>query len=297
MISIIITSFKEPGTIGRAIESFQNQKEIGDKVEIIVVAPDEETLEVVRKYAKKDKQIKIFKDPGKGKSYALNLLLPKLKGEIIILSDGDVYVSENSVQEILKKFEDEKVGCVSGRPVPQNSRNNLFGYWSHLLCDAGAHEARLKRDKKEKYFECSGYLWAFRNKIIRKFLTDVPEDSVVPLLFYKRGYKIAYASDAKVYVSYPKNLRDFIDQKKRTTKAHIQMSNYYNFNKLPKTKSFKNELFESYRAFLYPGNFKEFFWTVILFPLKLYIWALSYYHVKIIKKYHKDGWTAIKSTK
>ncbi len=297
MISIIITSFKEPRTIGRAIEAFQNQKGVKEQFEIIVAAPDEETLNVARKYAKKDKKIKIFKDPGKGKMLALHLLFGKLKGDILVLSDGDVSVSENSVLEILKKFEDKKVGCVSGRPVSIDSKNNIFGYWSHLLCDAGAHEARLKRYRKGEYLECSGYLWAFRNNIIKKFPMDVPEDAAIPLLFREKGYKISYASNAKVYVSYPKNLRDFIDQKKRTTKAHVQMSNYYNFNKLPKTKSFKNELFESYRAFLYPRNFKEFFWTLFLFPVKLYIWGLTYYHVKIIKKYHKDGWRATKSTK
>ena len=42
MISIIITSFKEHKTIGRAIDSILNQK-INYEYEILVVAPDEET--------------------------------------------------------------------------------------------------------------------------------------------------------------------------------------------------------------------------------------------------------------
>ena len=62
MISIIITSFKEPKT-GKAIESFLNQK-IREKHEIIVSAPDIETQNIVKRY----KQVKLFKDPGKGKS-------------------------------------------------------------------------------------------------------------------------------------------------------------------------------------------------------------------------------------
>ena len=135
MISIVITSFNEPKTIGKAIDSFLNQN-IKEKYELIVAAPDKQTGDIVEEYKKHNKRINLFKDPGKGKSYALNLLLPKLKGDILIFTDGDVYVSENSVSEILKLFDDSKVGCVSGRPVSQNSKENIFGYWSHLLCDS-----------------------------------------------------------------------------------------------------------------------------------------------------------------
>jgi len=296
MISVIITSFKEPKTIGKAIESFLNQN-IKEKYEIIVCAPDEETLDVAKDYSKKNKKVKIFKDPGKGKMFALNLLFKKIKSEFLVLSDGDVFVKENSLIKLLEVFKDPKVGCVTGRPVSLNSRENLFGYWSHLLCDAGAHGARLKRQNQGGLVECSGYYWAFRNNVVKDFPLDVPEDAIIPIYFWQKGYKVVYASEAIVYVKYPSNLHDFIDQKKRTTKAHVQMSKYIDFNKIPKTKTFTNELLESYRAFLYPRNFKEMLWTFLLFPVKLYIWCLSLYHVKISKKYHKDAWKVTKSTK
>src|SRR3989344_8469269 len=176
MISIIITSYKEPKTIGRAIDSFLNQS-INSKYELIVAAPDKQTQDVVKKYSKKNKQVKLFKDKGEGKSSALNQLLPKLKSDILILSDGDVYVGENSVNKIFEAFKNQDVGCVSGRPIPQNSQKNLFGYWSHLLCYA-ANKLREKRDKKGEFLECSGYLWAFRNNIIKKFPIDIAEDTI-----------------------------------------------------------------------------------------------------------------------
>ena len=64
MLSIIITSYKEPKTIGRAIESFINQN-IKD-YELLVLAPDKETLDAAKKYSK-SKKVKIIKDQGKGK--------------------------------------------------------------------------------------------------------------------------------------------------------------------------------------------------------------------------------------
>jgi len=296
MINVVITSFREPKTIGKAIESFLKQ-DIKEKYDIIVSAPDEETLDVVRRYQKKDKRIKIFKDPGKGKSFALNLLLPKLKGRIIVLSDGDVFVKENSLKYILEPFKDERVGCVTGRPVSINPRNNIFGYWSHLLCDAGAHEARLKRARKNEFLECSGYYWAFRNKVIKDFPKDVAEDTIVPYLFRDRGFSVKYAPEAEVYVKFPDKWGDFIEQKKRTAKGHEALAKYYDINKLPRTKSFLNELKEGYRAFLYPKNFIEIIYTLLLFPVRLYIWLLVFYQTKLKKDTYKDAWKRIESTK
>src|SRR3989344_7171578 len=296
MISIAITAFKEPKTIKKAIESLLDQ-DLKEKYEIVVSAPDEETLSVARQYANEHKNVSVFKDPGKGKMLALHMLFEKLKGNILVFTDGDVHVKPNSLKYLLEPFKDPKVGCVSGRPMSLNSKRTMLGYWSHLLCDAGAHGARLKRFRKGQFLECSGYLWAFRNSVVKKFPMDLPEDSTVPLLFREKGYKIAYAPKAIVYVKYPTNFHDFIDQKKRTTKAHVQTGNYVNVKKLPKTKSFKNEALESYRAFFYPRNFKEVIWTLFLFPAKLYVYLLVYYQVKVVKKYHKDGWKATKSTK
>lgn len=295
MISIVITSYKEPKTIGKAIESFLNQN-IKEKYEIIVAAPDKETLNVAKKYSKKYKQVKIFRDPGKGKSYALNLLLPKLKGRIIILSDGDVFVSENSVNSLLKAFEDKKVGCATGMPISINSRKNMFGYWSHVLCYA-AHKLREKRAKQNNFIECSGYLWAFRNKIIKNFPRDVAEDTIVPILFWIRGWKIAYVPEAKVYVKFPNNLHDFIEQKKRTAKGHECLYKYVDIKKFPRMKTFKNEVLESWRLLLFPENFLEIIWTFFLFIIRVYIWLLVFYHIKIKKEEYKDGWKRIESTK
>src|SRR3989344_2150315 len=100
MISIIITSFNEP-KLERAIKSILEQK-INYKYKIIVVAPDKEAEKLTRKY-----KIKYFKDPGKGKSYALNLLLKKLKSDILILTDGDVYLANNSINNIMELFQED----------------------------------------------------------------------------------------------------------------------------------------------------------------------------------------------
>jgi len=292
-ISIVVTSFKEPN-LDLAIKSILNQK-INYNYEIIVVAPDKEAELLVRDYSKKY-NIKYFKDPGKGKSYALNLLLGKIKGNLIILTDGDVIVGYNSINEIIDAFKNPLIGIATGRVISSNKKTNKLGYWSHLLADAGAHRIRKKLFLQNKFLECSGYLFAFRNGIIKQFPLDVAEDTIIPYMFYIKNYKIGYAEKAIVYVKNPDNVKDWIKQRKRTAKAHETLTKYYpNF---PRVKSFLNEIkFGVFAALGYPMNAREMYWTVQLFFVRAYMWFLTLAESKLLKKQYQDAWEKIHSTK
>jgi len=297
MISIVITAFNEPSTIGKAIDSIISQK-IREKYELIVSAPDRKTQDIVKKYSKKFRQIKLFKDPGKGKSYALNLIFPKIKGRIAILTDGDVYISENSINELLNFFNDSKMGCVSGRPVPTNSKSIMLGFWAHLLYDAGAHKIRKELYDAKKFLECSAYLFAFRTKMVKKIPLDTAEDAYIPYYFWNNGYKIGYADKALVYVKNPDNFKDWLNQRIRTANAHENLGKYVDVKKVSRVKSFSNEIKKGlFWALSYPKTLKEYFWTFTLFVARIYMWILVFYNIKIKRQYYKDGWKRIESTK
>lgn len=295
MISIIITSFKEPELVKKAIEAILKNK-IKEKYELIVAAPDKETELVVKQFSKKNKKIKYFKDPGKGKSFALNMIFKILKGKIWIFTDGDVYMSNNAINEVLEKFKDSQVGCVVGRPVSQNPKTNMLGFWSHLLCDAGAHRIRKKLDREGKFLEGTGYLFAFRNNITKNIPLNVAEDSMIPYLTIKKGYKVRYAENAEVYIKNPTTLRDFIKQRVRTAKAHETLEDYAPF--FPKVKSLRNEIIHgTIPALTYPKTPREYIWTFMLFFTRLYIWGRVKFEDKIIKKRYGDAWERVESTK
>ncbi len=295
MISIVITSFKEPETIGKAIESIINQP-IKEDYELAITAPDMETLRVAKKYQLTNNKIKLFKDPGKGKSYALNLLLKKLTGRIIIFTDGDVHVSENSINEIINEFEDPAIGCVTAQPVPQEDKTNQYGFWANFLFDA-AHNLRTKSKNQEAFLECSGYFWGFRNNIIESIPLDVAEDTVVPYIFWEKGYKIGYAKDAKVFVKNVDNWNDWIKQKIRTSKAHETLGKYVDLTKAPRAKTFLNESKGLSYFFTYPKTLKEFYWMNKLIFCRLYMWIKVFYDTKITDNQYEDAWARVESTK
>ena len=295
MISIIITSFKEPDTIGKCIESVISQR-IDHDYELIVSAPDIETLMVAKGYRDLNSRIKLFKDPGKGKSYALNLIFKKLKGDVFILTDGDVYMSDGSINAIMEHFRDSNVGCVTGRPVPQEDRNDQYGYWANFLFDA-AHDLRKSLHDAGNFLECSGYLWAFRNNVVSDLPLDVAEDTVMPYFFQEKGYKIRYEENAKVYVKNVDNWEDWLKQKIRTSKAHETLDKYVNLEVAEKTKSFSNESKGLKYLFTYPKSPKEFYWTLKLIVARLNMWIRVFYDTKIKNKQYADAWERVDSTK
>ncbi|MDP2925972.1 MAG: glycosyltransferase family 2 protein [Nanoarchaeota archaeon] len=289
MIDIIITSFNEPKATLRAVEIFLNQ-DIKEKFRIIVCDPFPEVKELFKKNIK-DKRVGFFLDPGEGKSYALNLLIEKLntnsQEDIFIFTDGDVHVSNNALKEITEAFKDPKVGCATAKPVTINPRNNMMGYWSHLLF-SGIHKVRKNLSNKERFFECSGYLFAIRKGVIFEFPLDGSEDGIIPYIFWKNGYKIKYLPSLEVYVKNPENLKDWKTQKIRNIKGHENYSKLY--PDMPRTKSFLNEIrYGLFHALFYPRTPKEAWWTIKLFYHRYSIYSQAFKDLKK-KEVYTDGW-------
>lgn len=296
MVSIIITTKREPKTLAKTIEKIL-EEDLEDS-EILVVGPDEETEKIVKNYP----SVKYLKDKGVGKPAALNLAFQQARGDILILTDGDVCLKKYATAQILRHFEDEKVGAVSGHPVSINSRGNIFGYWSHFLT-AAADYVRKKKSKAGEYLVCSGYLYAIRNLYIRHgFVIRIPEntlveDSIISQMIWQKGYGIAYEPEAKVYVKYPDNFSDWLKQKIRATGGYVQKSQSpkHKTQTEQKMRGFWEEVKDGIKLFFtYPKNFKEFWWTILLYLARLYLWLLIFWQIKVLKK---TPWPRVESTK
>lgn len=291
MISIIITAYKEPRTIVRAIRAITSQKL--PEYELIVIAPDDETLGGAREEVKKNKRIKVMKDEGKGKPAALNLAVKKARGDILVLTDGDVYVGEKSIEKILKQFENAKIGAVSGNPVSLDLRNNRMGYWAYMLTRI-ADEIRIKSMKNESRIFCSGYLFAIRKSLFPHLPEELlSEDGYVSQKVYEKGFKIGYSEDSKVYVKYPDNFGDWIKQKKRSAGGYNQIKKMTSVS----LRSFSWESSGAFMFFKYPSTFSEWLWLAELFFARVYLWLLIHTSKNLRGQAGKKGWGRIESTK
>jgi cellulose synthase/poly-beta-1,6-N-acetylglucosamine synthase-like glycosyltransferase len=208
--------------------------------------------------------------------------------DFFILTDGDVYVSKDAINEIIHAFNDPRIGCLTGKPVSLDNKTTKYGYWANMFFD-GIDRVRTNLSSSGSFLECSGYLFAIRKGVIADFPLQTSEDSIIPYLFYKKGYKIGYVPKAQVFVKNPANWEDFVRQKVRNIKAHENLNTIA--PDMPRTKSFFNEIrFGLFFALTYPRSCKESIWTIQAMFARLYIYVKAFSASK--KKGYTDGWRA-----
>jgi cellulose synthase/poly-beta-1,6-N-acetylglucosamine synthase-like glycosyltransferase len=305
MISAIITAYKEPRTIGAAIEALLEQ-DWPNEYEILVVSPDEATREAVEPYLHRYPQVHHFTDQVKGKPAALNLVFAYARGELCVLTDGDVRVCTGALRPLLAPLADERCGAVSGRPISASPRSTLLGYWSHLLTDAGAHMARTRRARQESYFDCSGYLYVVRRSLLPTLPAGaLADDAFISQAVWEQNYMIAYAPAAHVEVRYPTTYADWLLQKVRSTAGAADLSAQRTYqtntgNKKPpaRMRSFRNEVREGIGPLLhYPRSLKEWCWTGLLVGARLHLWWRVWLETRVKRRSYHEIWRRVESTK
>ncbi|MGI6423294.1 MAG: glycosyltransferase [Candidatus Dojkabacteria bacterium] len=312
MITVIITSWKEPNTIGKCIRCIADSKYSGitRPFEILQLSPDQETLDAGKKVAKELKLSKSeyiqIQDPKKGKPFALKLAIKQAKGDILIFTDGDTHFEKQSVKYLIEPFQDREIYGVSGRPISADTREDIWGYWGNLLSDSGHHRRSrlMKKVKGKKYYKSSkrfypmsGYIMATR-KLDMNIPKDVlSDDAYISYFIRNMNKEIAYTPNAKCYVRYPKTLSDYYKQKVRSIGGFVQLRKYGVFKRDKQSRSFLIELPYALFVLTYPKNLKEFIWSLALFPVRLLTWLRIYWERIIIQKDFTDTWVRIESTK
>lgn len=294
MVSVLITAYREAGTLGPALDSFLSQ--LPPTGEILIVCPDAATTAVAQQYAQKFPQVRHVPEPERrGKPAALNLGLQAAQGDIVVFSDGDVVVGKDALAPLLAPFTDEEVGAVTGRPFSSSPRTTKLGYWSHLLVE-GAHHTRQARAAADEFLLCSGYLFAARRALIPTIPEDaLAEDAVISHRIAEQEFTICYAPEAVVSVKYPTTYADWLRQKVRSAGGYAQ--DYVRSSPF----SMRSVRLEAQQGTLLALKFartpREFLWTLLLFAARLHLWALVFWQVRVRKRPFTTLWQRVESTK
>jgi len=186
--------------------------------ELIIVSSGstDGTDAIARRLAARDSRVVFLRErKRKGKVSAVNKVLGRARGDIVVLSGADLRLEDDTLDRMVAGFSNENVGMVGARPVPVNDKGTLFGFCSHLIWKMH-HTISLTSPK------CGEFV-AIRNNgyIIPKGTTV--DEAYLEWAFRKDGYSLAYAPDAIVRNRGPENLRDYIAQRRRIHAHHLQL--------------------------------------------------------------------------
>ncbi len=141
--------------------------------------------------------------------------------DICVLESGDTLPRADSIENLVRPFEDPKIGMTGAQKIPVNVPEHVVGYMSHLRLQM-EHQLCLEIPRL-------GELIAFR-KVFTHLPPDVAMDEAfVEALVIRRGLEVHYAPDAVVYNMGPETLGEFIMQRRRNYAGHLHLTRKYGY--------------------------------------------------------------------
>ncbi len=276
--SVGITAYNEEANIGKLLQAMLAQKLYAVEIsEIIVVASgcQDRTEDIVRKYMARDGRIKLFaQECREGKTSAVNVFLQNAREDICVLESGDTLPREDSIENLVKMFENPQVGMTGAQKVPVNAPDHIVGYLSHLRLKM-EHQLCLEIPR-------TGELIAFR-KVFNRIPPEVAMDEAfVEALIIKRGLQVRYAPDAVVFNMGPETLADFIRQRRRNFAGHLYLLDKYGY----RVSSLENRRVLRIALEEFWGAIRLIYVLAALASIELFSRALGAYDYYIKKQRH-----------
>jgi cellulose synthase/poly-beta-1,6-N-acetylglucosamine synthase-like glycosyltransferase len=226
LVSIIVPAYNEEKTIGKCLESILNQEYKGE-IEVIVVndGSTDRTAEIVSQYPVRFIDLKV----NGGKANALNKAIENAKGDILIFTDSDSYMSANAVNSL--------VSCLNTNGGAQIAAGNVLIHDNHGKKRIMKHFQMIEylvEQEITRYLQglsgsilvCPGPLTAVRRSvcnIVRFSDETIVEDADFTIKALKNSMKIIRDPDAQVYTHAPETLRAWYNQRKRWWYGNLQV--------------------------------------------------------------------------
>jgi len=214
-VALVICALNEEGVIGEKILNSLALEYPAGKLRIYVISDGstDRTVRICRQYAGRGVVV-VERKRRRGKAWNLNELVPGLDEEVVVLSDANVLYRADAVKQLVARFEDATVGCVSGRVVLGGTvealRRPEAAYYS-LEWFLQERESRLY-----SMVSADGAMYAIRRELFVPYPTDtILDDFATPLGVIKSGRRVVFAPSAVGWEKGPASLREEFDRKVR----------------------------------------------------------------------------------
>ncbi|MBS0377868.1 MAG: glycosyltransferase family 2 protein [Proteobacteria bacterium] len=197
-VSVVISAYNEAAHIEATVLNKLGQDYPESQLEILVAsdASTDETDAVLNRLAQKYPRVKVFRqEPRAGKTAALNRLVSKATGEIVVFADANSMYRKDAIRELVASFSDPRVGYVTGRMVYVDPHGSLIGDG----CSAYMRYENALRTWETQIGSIVGVdggVDAVRRSLYRPMRPDQLPDLVQPLTIVEQGYRVVFAPRA-----------------------------------------------------------------------------------------------------
>jgi glycosyltransferase involved in cell wall biosynthesis len=220
-ISIVIPVHNGGRFLRRKLESILNLDYPSDLVEVLVVSDGsvDETDDIAREFFRNG--VHLLSVPRLGKPAALNAAVPRVGGEILVLTDVRQELAPGSMRRLLAPFADPAVGVVSGELILRDgttrSEADVGIYWKY--------ESWIRRNLSllDSMVGATGPFYAIRRKLFQPVPEDILLDDVyLPMTAFFQNFRLVLEPKAIAY-DYPMSREREFSRKVRTLGGNYQL--------------------------------------------------------------------------
>lgn len=224
-VTVIIPAYNAATYVPDKLDSLLGQDYPADKLEILVCSDGstDGTDDLLRQYAERtDRVVALRSDERRGKPHAVNLMLERASGDVLLMTDIRQPLAPHAVRALVANLADPDVACVSGNLVLKGSAGAGV-YWRY------ENWIRRSEGSFRSMVGVTGPIYAIR----RADMTDLPsgiilDDMWVPMRLRLAGRRIVMEAAAEAYDD------AFGDKRELGRKVRTLAGNYQLFSLLPK---------------------------------------------------------------
>lgn len=149
-VSLMVAAKNEEAVIGRLVENLCQVDYPRQCYEVWVIDDNssDRTPDILDGLQKTYPQLRVLRrlpGAGGGKSGALNQVLPLAKGDIIGVFDADARIEPHLLRQVIKRFQEPKIGAVQVRKTISNADLNIYteGQNAEMALDAYYQQQRI----------------------------------------------------------------------------------------------------------------------------------------------------------
>ena len=221
-VTLFVAAYNEERVVDEKMANTRSLDYPADRLKVVWVTDgsDDSTNRRLEAYP----EVEVFFQPERqGKTAALNRGIEFVETSLVVFTDANTMLNREAIREIVRAFEDPKVGCVAGekRIAVQEKDGAAAGgegiYWKY--------ESTLKALDARLYSAvgAAGELFAVRRELFTVMEPDtLLDDFILSLRIAMQGYKIAYCTQAYAIESGSADMREEQKRKVRIAAGGLQ---------------------------------------------------------------------------
>lgn len=226
-VTFVVAAYNEERWIEDKIQNCLAFDYPKDKIQYFFVTDGstDSTANLIEKFRKPENiTLKLFHQDGRaGKIAAVERIMQFVETPITIYTDANTDVNPQAIKNIVKFYQDRKVGAVAGeKRIAQATENDAAGagegiYWKY--------ESQLKKWDSEfnTVVGAAGELFSIRTELFQPVPQDtIIEDFYMTMRIAQQGYKVKYAYDATASEGQSATVEEELKRKIRIAAGGLQ---------------------------------------------------------------------------